>query len=355
MASSFWMTDILSYGDDAVSVAFEEVAANDWTEQVYNPDILGRWSDLAKQPGYGPPHRRSEITIMIMEETFALSNGVTIPKLGLGTWRIEDAAVAQVVRNAADIGYRHIDTAQAYENEHGVGEGLRASGVARTELFVTTKLVAECKTYAEAKKRIDGSLSALGLDYIDQMLIHSPQPWSEFREGGHFREGNLEAWRALEEAYGAGKLRAIGVSNFERVDLDNLFDNGSVAPMVNQILAHVGNTPFDLIDYSRSKGMLVEAYSPVAHGAVLKNAALAELADKYAVGIPQLCIRYCLQLGLLPLPKTVNTDHMRSNIAVDFVISDADIATLKNMENVAEYGEASMFPVFGKSRQIDGA
>jgi diketogulonate reductase-like aldo/keto reductase len=245
---------------------------------------------------------------MILEETFTLPNGVTIPKLGLGTWRIEDAAVAQVIRNAAEIGYRHFDTAQAYANEHGVGEGLRASGIARDEIFVTTKLAAECKTFAEAKERIDGSLSALGLDHIDLMLIHSPQPWSEFRAGEHFHDGNLEAWRALEGAYGAGKLRAIGVSNFERVDLDNLLDNGTVEPMVNQILAHVGNTPFDLIDYSRSKGMLVEAYSPVAHGAVLNNLELAALASKYGVGVPQLCIRYCLQLGLLPLPKTVNPE-----------------------------------------------
>ena len=269
---------------------------------------------------------------MILQESFTLSNGVAIPKLGLGTWRIVDDAVAEVVRNAAEIGYRHFDTAQAYGNERGVGEGLRASGVSRNALFVTTKLAAECKTYAEAKTRIEGSLRALGLDQIDLMLIHSPQPRSEFRQGGQFDAGNLEAWRALEDAYRDGKLRAIGVSNFERADLDNLIDNGTVAPMVNQILAHVGNTPFDLIDYSRSKGMLVEAYSPVAHGALLKNAELRALASKYAVGIAQLCIRYCLQLGLLPLPKTVTAEHMRSNTAVDFVISDADMAILKDAE-----------------------
>ena len=292
---------------------------------------------------------------MILEETFTLSNGVNIPKLGLGTWRIEDAAVEQVVRDAVKIGYRHFDTAQAYANERGVGEGLRASGIPRSDLFVTTKLAAECKTYAEAKDRIDGSLSTLGMDHIDLMLIHSPQPWSEFREGAHFYEGNLEAWRALEEAYGAGKLRAIGVSNFERTDLDNLLDNGVVKPMVNQILAHVSNTPFDLIEYSRSKGMLVEAYSPVAHGAVLNNPDLAALAGRYGVSIPQLCIRYCLQLGLLPLPKTANPEHLRSNAAVDFVISDADMETLTNARAIGDYGEASMFPVFGKKRQIEGA
>jgi diketogulonate reductase-like aldo/keto reductase len=289
---------------------------------------------------------------MILQETFTLANGVTIPKLGLGTWRIDDGAVARVVREAIAVGYRHIDTAQAYANERGVGEGVRASGVPRHDVFVTTKLAAECKSYAEAKERIDGSLQALGLDHIDLMLIHSPQPWAEFRQGGHYFEGNLEAWRALEEAHRAGKLRAIGVSNFERADLDNILDHASVPPAVNQILAHIGNTPFDLIDYSRSRGILVEAYSPVAHGAALNDQSLASLAAKYGVGIAQLCIRYCLQLDLLPLPKTTNVEHMRSNAAVNFVISDEDMATLKRAKGQG-YGEASQFPVFGRSRRAD--
>lgn len=288
---------------------------------------------------------------MTLEERFTLANAVEIPKLGLGTWRMTEAETARVVRQAIETGYRHIDTAQAYGNEQGVGEGLRAGGVPRDRIFVTTKLVAECKSFAEARDRIDESLRALGLDHIDLMLIHSPQPWAEFREGEHYFEGNLEAWRALEDAYRAGKLRAIGVSNFERPDLDNLLDNGSVAPMVNQVLAHVGNTPFDLIDYARSKGLLVEAYSPVAHGAVLNSRGLGALASKYDVSIARLCIRYCLQLGLLPLPKTTDTAHLRDNAALDFVISDADMETLKGAANDTDYGEASAFPVFGKKRR----
>jgi diketogulonate reductase-like aldo/keto reductase len=289
----------------------------------------------------------------MLQETFVLANGVTIPKLGLGTWRIPDADTARVVRDAIDLGYRHIDTAQAYENEHGVGEGLRDSGARRDQIFVTTKLVAESKSFADAKQRIDGSLKELGLDHIDLMLIHSPQPWAEFREGEHFFEGNLEAWRALEDAYRAGKLRAIGVSNFERVDLDSLLDSGMVKPMVNQVLAHVGNTPFDLIEYSQSKGILIEAYSPVAHGAVLNNAELGAMASRYGVSIAQLCIRYCLQLGLLPLPKTATAAHMRDNAAVDFEISDADMKTLTGAQNDIDYGQASAFPVFGKKRRTE--
>lgn len=284
---------------------------------------------------------------MIFNEMYTLTNGVTIPKLGLGTWFIADDKAAQAVCDAVKLGYRHFDTAQAYGNERGVGEGIRNCGISREELFVTTKLAAEAKTYQQAVLAIDGSLKTMGLDYIDMMLIHSPQPWNEFREENRYEEGNREAWRALEEAYKAGKLRAIGVSNFEKQDIDSLLSGNSVAPMVNQLLAHVSNTPFELIAYSQSKGMLVEAYSPVAHGEMLKNAAVQEIAARYGVSIPQLCIRYTLQLGLLPLPKTSNPEHMRVNAEVDFVISDTDMEKLKNMEQIKDYGEYSGFPVFG--------
>jgi diketogulonate reductase-like aldo/keto reductase len=283
---------------------------------------------------------------MILEETYTLPNGVEIPKLGLGTWLIDDDKVADAVIAAVKHGYRHVDTAQAYGNERGVGEGVRNSGVARDEIFVTTKLDAGIKNYEDAKAAIDGSLDRMGLDYIDLMIIHSPQPWPEFGSDERHFEGNLEAWRALEEAYEAGKLRAIGVSNFQREDVENLFDNASVEPMLDQILAHVRNTPFELIDYLKSKGLVVEAYSPVGHGKILDNDEIGAMAGKYGVSIPQLCIRYTLQLGLLPLPKSENPDHIRSNAELDFEISDADMETLKTAEPIADYGDASVFPVY---------
>ena len=288
---------------------------------------------------------------MVLNETNTLSNGVQIPKLGLGTWFIEDDQAPQAVREAIAIGYRHIDTAQAYANERGVGEGIRTCGVARDQLFVTTKLAAEIKSYQEAVNAINQSIQAMGLDYIDMMIIHSPQPWADFRAGEHFFEGNREAWRALEDAYKAGKLRAIGVSNFEQEDLDNILDSCTVAPMVDQVLAHVGNTPFDLIRYSQSKGILVEAYSPVAHGEILKNEKVADMARNYNVTVPQLCIRYTLQLGLLPLPKTADPEHMRSNAQLDFEISGEDMDALIRMEKFDDYGEYSFFPVFGGKAQ----
>jgi len=284
---------------------------------------------------------------MILKENFTLSNGVEIPKLGLGTWEISNADVVQAVIEAAQIGYRHIDTAQAYRNESGVGEGIRACGVERDKMFVTTKLAAEVKSYKEAAASIDTSLRTLGLDYIDMMIIHSPKPWMAFHKDEPFFEGNREAWRALEEAYKAGKLRAIGVSNFEIADLDNILEACSVKPMVNQILAHISNTPHELIQYTQEKGILVEAYSPIAHGELMKNQAVLKIAEKYSASVPQLGIRYVLQLGLLALPKTANPAHMKSNAAVDFVISDEDMEFLKNMKQIEDYGEFSIFPVFG--------
>ena len=284
---------------------------------------------------------------MVLEEYYMLPNGVEIPKLGLGTWFIGDKDVVQAVKDAAKIGYRHIDTAQAYQNEKGVGRGIRACGVRREDMFVSTKLAAELKSFNEAVASIDHSLKTLGLDYIDMMIIHSPKPWMEFHEDDPYFKGNREAWVALEEAYKAGKLRAIGLSNFEKADIDNILESCFVKPMVNQILAHISNMPKELIEYTQEKGILVEAYSPVAHGELMKNQEVIKIAEKYGVSVPQLSIRYCLELGLLPLPKTANPAHMKNNAEVDFVISDEDIELLNNLEQIKDYGEASMFPVYG--------
>ncbi|MGW8193964.1 MAG: aldo/keto reductase [Desulforhopalus sp.] len=284
---------------------------------------------------------------MILQEKYTLSNGVEIPKLGLGTWFINDNDVVQAVKDAADLGYRHFDTAQAYQNERGVGEGVRTCGVKREDIFVTTKLAAEVKAYTEAVASIDTSLKTLGLDYIDMMIIHSPKPWKKFHKNEPHYAGNSDAWRALEAAYRAGKLRAIGLSNFEKADLDNIFASCSVTPMVNQILAHISNTPGELIQYNKDKEILVEAYSPVAHGELMKNEKVAEIAGKYGVSVPQLSIRYCLELGLLPLPKTANPTHMKNNAEVNFSISAEDMTFLQDIEKIKDYGEASMFPVYG--------
>ena len=284
----------------------------------------------------------------MFNEIMRLSNGVEIPQLALGTWLIDDDKVAAAVKAAIDIGYIHIDTAQAYENERGVGEGIRTSGIARDKLFVTTKVAAEHKDYKSAAEGIDESLRKMGLDYIDMMIIHSPQPWVKVNQSDdRYFEGNLEAWRALTDAYKAGKLRAIGVSNFQKEDIDNIWNNAEIKPMVNQVLCHIANTPLDLIRYCQDKGIVMEAYSPVAHGEAMKIPAIGEMAKKYGVTIPQLCIRYDIQLGMIVLPKTANPAHMKSNAEVEFVISDDDMEILKKVEKIDNYGDSSFFPVFG--------
>ena len=284
----------------------------------------------------------------MFNKTLTLSNGIVIPQLALGTWLIDDDKVATAVRSAVEIGYTHIDTAQAYANERGVGEGIRTCGIDREKLFVTTKVAAEHKDYRSAAEGIDESLRLMGLDYIDMMIIHSPQPWIEVNQSDNrYPEGNLEAWRALTDAYKAGKLRAIGVSNFLKDDIDNIWNNAEVKPMVNQVLCHISNTPLELIEYCQSKGIVMEAYSPVAHGEALRIPAIAEMAKKYGISIPQLCIRYDIQLGMIVLPKTADPDHMRTNADVEFEISDADMEILKHSDRIDNYGDSSFFPVFG--------
>ncbi len=283
---------------------------------------------------------------MVLEEAYTLANGVQVPELGLGTWFIDDDKAADAVREAVKLGYRLIDTAQAYGNERGVGEGVRTCGVARGDLFVASKVAAELKTYEEAASSIDETLQKMGLDYLDQMIIHSPQPWNEFRVERRYFEENKEVWRALEDAQAAGKVKVIGVSNFLKDDLENLLGSCRVKPMVNQILLHIGNTDLELVEFCKAQGIQVEAYSPIAHGEALKNPATTEMAKKYGVSAAQLCIRYVLQLGAVALPKTANPDHMANNADVDFTISEEDMRTLKNMERIADYGEFNAFPVF---------
>ena len=287
---------------------------------------------------------------MIFEETFTLNNGVKIPKLALGTWKIPDNEVASPVQTALKMGYRHIDTAQAYHNEKGVGQGIKDSGISRDQIFINSKVEAEIKNYQEAKKSIDETLDRMNLDYLDMMIIHNPQPWKEVNQSDdrHF-EGNIETWRALTDAMKEGKLRAIGVSSFQPEDLQNLIDNSDVKPMVNQILCHIGATPKKLIDFCQEHDIVVESFSPVAHGEALTNNTIKSMAEKYQVSVAQLCIRYDWQLNTVVLPKSVNPEHMKQNSELNFEISDVDMKTLENIHNF-DYGTSSHFPVFGGKR-----
>lgn len=267
----------------------------------------------------------------MVDDVLKLANGQQIPCVGFGTWLIPNNIAAQTVVNAISAGYRHIDTAQAYENENGVGEGIRACGIDRKDLYITTKVLAETKDYETAKKSIDESLEKLGMDYVDLLLIHCPQPWDDFRTGKRYFEENKQVWKALEEAYQAGKALTIGVSNFLIDDLENIMSDCRIKPMVNQISTHIGMTPVEVIDFCHSNGIVTEAYSPIGHGEALRDERVLAMAQKYQVSAAQLCIRYTLQLGMVSLPKAVNPVHMRSNTELDFTISASDMEYLKNL------------------------
>lgn len=281
----------------------------------------------------------------MINKTITLNNGAEIPALGFGTWCIDDDKAAQAVKNAIEVGYRHIDTAQAYANERGVGEGIRQSGIERNKLFAVSKIAAENKTYESAARSIDETLNKMQLDYLDMMIIHSPQPWAEWRGEKRYFEENIQVWRALEDAFTVGKLRAIGVSNFLSDDLDNILSHCKIKPQVNQILCHIGNMPKTLIEKCFKEGIAVEAYSPIAHGEAIKNPAIIQTAAKYGVSVPQLCIKFIIQSGLVALPKASSYEHIKQNSELDFEITEEDMQLLASLD-FKNYGEYSYFPVF---------
>ena len=282
-----------------------------------------------------------------MEKYLKLSNGNLIPALAYGTWLIDNAIAEECVKNAIKAGYRHIDTAQAYGNEEGVGKGIRNSGIKREDLFVTTKVMAEYKNYEEAKKSIDYSLLRLGLDYVDLILIHCPQPWNEFRGEKRYFKENIEVWKALEEAYKEGKVKAIGVSNFLIDDLTNIFEHCEIKPMVNQVLCHIGSTPVDVMKFCKENDIVFESYSPIAHGRALANKTIVQMAEKYHVSVAQLCIKYTLQIGTVSIPKATSKEHIEQNMKLDFDISEEDMVSLMKLNDI-DYGPDSFWPVFNK-------
>ncbi|WP_127849848.1 aldo/keto reductase [Lacticaseibacillus hulanensis] len=270
----------------------------------------------------------------VITDPFTLPNGVKIPQVGFGTWQIPDGEVAYTaVTNALKAGYRHIDTASAYRNEGSVGRAIRDFGIARKDVFVTSKLPAEAKTYADAAAAIDASLAKLDLEYIDLYLIHAPWPWAEL--GADYKEGNAEAWRAMEDAYKAGKFRAIGISNFNVADQEYLYNHCAITPMALQLQFYIGYREAENVDCARKHGLLVEGFSPLATGFLFGNKDVSAIAAHYNVTVAQLAIRYVLQNGIIPLPKAVGEDHVRENAKLDFTISPADMALLNALEDTA--------------------
>jgi diketogulonate reductase-like aldo/keto reductase len=266
-----------------------------------------------------------------LTDTFTMSNGVEIHKIGFGTWQIPDGSEAyDSVRTALDAGYRHIDTARAYGNEASVGRAVKDSGIAREELFITTKCPAEIKDAAGARDAFDRSFTDLDLGPVDLYLIHAPWPWDAI--GTDHRAGNIEVWKVFEELYDAKRTRSIGVSNFDVDDLESLAAATDVVPHANQIRWFVGATQPETTAYCKEHDILVEGYSPLATGRLVDDADIAKIAEKYGKSVAQVSIRYQLERDVLPLPKSTTPSRIRENADVDFEISADDLATLDALD-----------------------
>lgn len=263
----------------------------------------------------------------ILEQNYILRNGINIPKIGFGTWQVPSGDVAyNSVSLALKNGYRHIDTAAAYKNEASVGKAIKDSKIPRSKIFVTSKLQSHIKTYDETLEAFEKTLEALDMDYLDLYLIHAPWPWNEI--GKQCDEGNVLAYHAMEKLYNEGRIKAIGVSNFKVEELDNIINNCEIVPHVNQIGYFIGNNEVQTDEYCKAKKILVEAYSPLAIGYLLKNKDVIQMAKKYKVTAAQISIRYCIEKGVLPLPKSTHESRIIENANIDFSIEEKDMKFL---------------------------
>lgn len=260
-----------------------------------------------------------------------LNDGYKIPQLGLGTWPLDDAQVADAVVEAVSCGYRHIDTAVKYGNEKGVGNGIRACGVDRGELFITTKLDGEFQGSGKAVAGLDGSLQRLGLDYVDLLLIHWPLPR---------RDEFVSTWKTFEELQASGKVRSIGVSNFKPAHLERLFRETDVVPAVNQIQVTPSIPRPVAIAFNRQHGIVTESYSPLGANSDLLNApVLAGIGNKYGKTPGQVVLRWHVQQGLVAIPKTSNPQRMQENLDVfDFELDQDDLLRLQTLDSGPDAG-----------------
>jgi len=268
-----------------------------------------------------------------LTDTFDIYNGVKIPQVAFGTWQIPASKARKAVKEAIETGYRHIDTALVYENEKEVGQGIKDSGVKREDLFVTSKLPAHTKTYDGALKDFETTMQNLDIDYLDLYLVHAPWPWDQI--GTNCDKGNQDVWRAMEEIYKSGRVKAIGVSNFNVHDLENVMKTATVKPMVDQIQYYIGFTEPKITEFAKKNDILVEAYSPLATGGLIHNQDVLKIAEKYNVSVPQLAIKFVIQNGVLPLPKAVHKEHIVANTKLDFEISAEDMKALNAMPDTA--------------------
>lgn len=268
---------------------------------------------------------------------FTLNDGHKIPVIGFGTWQTPEGTVAKdSVQHAIEAGYTHIDTAAVYGNEVSVGEGIKASGIARSDLYLTTKLWNDKQTYQEARDAIVESMEKLGVDYLDLYLIHWPNPKS-CRESNAWKTRNAEVWRAMEDAQEAGLIRSIGVSNFHSHHLDALLETARVKPAVNQIYLSPSDQQAALVDYNNRHDIVTEAYSPLGTGTIVDDAQLKAIGEKYGKSAAQVAIRWSLQKGFVPLPKSVTPHRIQENFDVfDFELTGEEVQFIDGLNNIGK-------------------
>lgn len=268
----------------------------------------------------------------IQKDTYRLSNGVKIPKLGFGTWQISNEDAYQATLDAIKAGYKHIDTAQGYRNEEAIGRALKDAKIERNEIFVTSKLPSHIKGYKQTLASFKKTMKDLQLEVLDLYLIHAPWPWDEI--GKDCTEGNIESWKAMIDLHKEGKIRSIGVSNFSITDIQALIEATGFVPHVNQIKFYIGDTQDELVNFCKQNNILVEAYSPLATGRILENEVLKTIALDKKVSVAQLCIRYCLDKGTLALPKTTKYERMVENADLNFSLSPTELKKLDELSNL---------------------
>lgn len=268
-----------------------------------------------------------------------LYNGVEIPEIGFGTWKApEDNITVEAVKTAIEVGYTHIDCASVYGNEKYVGEGIKASGVDRSKLFITGKLWNDVRGYQETIDAFNQSLSDLGVDYLDLYLIHWPVP-NKYRDD--YQAKNAESWKAMEHLYNTGKVKAIGVSNFKIHHIEELMETANIKPMVNQIEFHPSYLMEEVRQYCKENDIVITGYSPLANGRVFKCHELDSFAEKYETTVAQLCVKYALQHNVVPLVKSVTKERIAQNLCLDFTISDEDMNLIDQITTCGNSGKDS--------------
>lgn len=256
---------------------------------------------------------------------YILSNNIEIPQIGFGTSLITGQECIDNIKQALEAGYRHIDTASAYNNEKEIGQAINTSKIPRQEIFITSKVWKDSMGYENTMKSFNKTLEDLGQKYIDLFLIHWP-----CNKNKHI---NIETWKALEELYKCGKVRAIGLSNFLKHHLEWILEECEIKPMVNQIEYHPGLTRPETVEFCRKHNIIVEAWAPLGKGKMLSNEKLVEIAKKYNKSVAQICLKWCVQNGIVPLPKSSNLERMKQNLDIfDFEISNQDMQFINSMK-----------------------